>query len=228
MESQAPKIIEALKDKASLKQGIYQSTKAVFEQMKQIAEKLSKSLAETFSTVDSRVIIEYRDINEFEFQLKFSGDVLMFTMHTNVTTLLDEHIVLKSPYVMEDTHRGYFGSVMVYNYMADSVKYNRLQDLGYLVARMMLNKDGHFYIEGVRQLNFLHPDIAQNKVTPQLLQTFIESTMLLAIEQDLVAPNYQDIMVAPLGAKLANQGLNTGSKVGFASVAMGRPQAKAE
>jgi hypothetical protein len=43
---------------------------------------------------------------------------------------------------------GYFGVVNVYNFLSDSFRYNRERDLGYLVARIFLNKEGHFFVQG--------------------------------------------------------------------------------
>ena len=34
--------------------------------------------------VDERIVIEYKDSGEFEAQLRVSGDLLVFQMHSNV------------------------------------------------------------------------------------------------------------------------------------------------
>jgi hypothetical protein len=214
-ESRYPQIVAALAEKACLKQSISRSTRTVFDAMKSITARLAQQLAEEMRVIDGTVEIDFKELSAYEFQLRFANDVLMFTLHTNVAALDAAHILLKNPYVAEDPHRGYFGAILVYNYMADSVRFNRLQDPGWLVGRMLLNKDSHFYVEGIRHLNFLHPDIAQNQVTEGLLREFVESTILLAIEQDLVAPGYPEIQVVPLGVKLATQVVSSGTKVGF-------------
>lgn len=208
-------IVAALSEKASLKQLIYRNTKEVFSNLKVVAETLANELSSRLAGIDKSVEIEYQEVNEFEFRIKFSGDLLMFTMHSNIIAFNPEHILSKSPYIQENYHRGYFGTIMVYNFMADSVKYNRLNDPGYLVARMMLNGEQHFYIEGVRQLNFLYPDIAQNAINSDILRLFVESVMLVSMNNDLVAPAYQDIQLIPLGKKLANQMVFGGEKLGF-------------
>lgn len=215
MKTHIDKIVGALKSKACVKQDIYHNTLAVFGRMKSIAEALTDVLSAQFEGIDKKVQISYREVNEFEFHLKFSGDLLMFTMHSNVTTFGKDHVLFKSPYIQEDPNRGYFGQIMVYNFMADSLKYNRLNDPGYLIARMMLNLDGHFYVEGVRQMTFLYPDISLNMITDEIMRNFIESAMLLAIAQDLYLPRYQDVQIVPLGKKIQNQMVHGGNKVGF-------------
>lgn len=215
MEDQTPKIIEALKNRACVKQKIYRNTYELFSEMKRVCEKLIDELATQFEEFDTSVIIAFRDVNHFEFQVKFSGDMLVFTMHSNVITFPETHILFKSPYIQEDEQRKYFGHIMVYNFMADSIKYNRLEDQGYLLARLLLNHEKKFFIEGVRPLNFLYPDIAQNDIDEGVIRSFIQSSMLAAIHTDLQAPPFQKIQVIPLGKKIANQMISGGEKVGF-------------
>lgn len=214
METQFEEIITALTEKAVLKQSIFRSTFAVFQMTKAIAADVAKRLAERFAAIDKTVVIEFAEEGQFEFQLKFGGDVLMFSMQTDVQTFGEEHILIKSAYVQENPQRGFYGTMTVYNFMADSVKYNRLNDAGYLLARMMVNFEGHYYIEGMRQMNFLHPDIAENVMSEAVLREFIQSAILLAVEQDLYAPAYQDVQVIPLALKLQDQ-MAGAEKVGF-------------
>lgn len=214
METQFESIVEALREKAVLKQHIFRSTIAVFQMMRVMTEDIANRLTAKFAEIDKSVVIDCTEESQFEFQIKFGGDVLMFSMQTNVQTFGAEHILSKSPYIQENAHRGYYGTITVYNFMADSVKYNRLNDAGYLLGRMMINCDGHYYIEGLRQLNFLHPDIASNVVTEDVLRGFIESAILTAIDQDLYAPAFQDVQIIPLALKLQDQ-MAGAAKVGF-------------
>lgn len=204
-----------MSDRASIKQLIYRNSLAVFGEMKKLAAELANEVARRIVLVDKSVMVEFVDVSEFEFRLKFSGDLLIFTMHSNIIAFPPEHVLSASPYIKEDYHRGFFSTIMCYNFMADSVKYNRLNDPGYLLGRILLNYEGHFYIEGVRQLNFLYPDIAQNIVSHDILMDFIQSNMLTAIQTDLLAPDFQAIQLTALGDMLANQMVFGGKKLGF-------------
>ena len=44
--------------------------------------------------------------------------------------------------------------INIYNFLSDSFVYDRERDLGYLVARVFLNKEGHFFVQGKKQLGF--------------------------------------------------------------------------
>lgn len=215
METKLDRILTALADRASVKQLIYRNTLVVFGEMKQLAASLANEVANRIVLVDKSVMVEYLEVSEFEFRLKFSGDLLIFTMHSNVMAFPPEHVLSASPYIREDYHRGFFGSIMCYNFMADSVKYNRLNDPGYLLGRILLNYEGHFYIEGVRQLNFLYPDIAHNLINRDILMDFIQSNMLTAIQSDLLSPDFHSIQLTALGEMLANKMVYGGKKLGF-------------
>ncbi|MFM2376969.1 MAG: hypothetical protein RLZZ165_2066 [Bacteroidota bacterium] len=214
MEDKFEEIVATLSDKAALKQHIHRSTVRVFQMLKTIAADMEQKLSERVAGIGHSVQTEFTEEGEFEFQLKLGEDVLMFSMLPNILTLGEGHVLSKSAYIQEDPHRGFFGMITIYNFMADSVRYNRLNDAGYLLARMMVNGEDHYYIEGIRQLYFMHPDIGANVVNEANLRELVQSAILLAVEEDLQAPTFQDIQVVPLSLKLQDQMAGT-EKVGF-------------
>ena len=209
-------IFEQLKTKSCLKQKTYSAITDVFVNMRNEAQKLAVELSDRIEEVDSSVKVEFTDVSEFEFHLKFSGDMLVFVKQTNIVTFPDEHPVVQNDYVKEDPDRRYFGHIMVYNFLADSIKLNRLQDPGYLLARLLVNSEGHFFAEGVSQLNFLFTDIISNIINEQWIRLLIEKAVSVAIDIDLIAPNYPDISSVTLGQKMSNTELmGRGEKIGF-------------
>lgn len=214
-DSKVPQIINLLKHKACTKQFVYRQTIEIFKRLKKIAADISNVIDHEIQAVDKTVDVEYINVSDFEFQIKFSGDLLVFSMHSNVVTFPNEHVLQKNPYILQDPTRGFFGAIVAYNFLADSLKYNRMMDPGYLLARMFLNKEEHFYIEGVRQLHFLHPDISQNVLTDEILRNFIESTMLASLEEDSEMPNFEKERVISVQQKLSKTMLGNIQKVGF-------------
>ena len=156
--------MKGLKQKSTTKQIIYRNTKETFEQLRVVAAAIVDELSRKITEVDSSVIIEYRNVNDFEFHIKFSGDLLIFVMHSNVITFPDDHELMSNHYVEEDFRRRFFGHIMAYNFMADSIKYSRMNDPGYLLARFLVNVENHFYLEGVTQLDLPYTDIADNVI----------------------------------------------------------------
>ncbi|HEX9650133.1 MAG TPA: hypothetical protein VGA21_06210 [Cyclobacteriaceae bacterium] len=205
-----------LKIKAGVKQLSYRNVKQSFEMLRTEAISIVQELSESIRPDDTSIHVEYKDQGEFEFHVKFSGDLLIFMMHTNIITFDGEYHLLKSDYISEKENRKYFGHIMIYNFMADSLKYNRLEDPGYLVARMLVNCENHFMIEGVKPLNFLFPEIKANKVSAPMLRYFIEKAMIAAIDNDLIAPPYPKLKTISLFEKVnQNQELGRGQKIGF-------------
>src|SRR5687768_4450585 len=121
MEDKIEVIFEGLKQKSTTKQIIYRNTKDTFDQLRVVAAEIVDQLSRKITEVDSSVIIEYRNVNDFEFQIKFSGDLLIFVMHSNVITFPDDHELMSNPYVEDDFRRRFFGHIMAYNFMADSI-----------------------------------------------------------------------------------------------------------
>lgn len=215
MEDRLDAIFEGLKQKSTAKQAIYRNTKEIFEKLRAISKDLVKRLSQRISPLDSNVVIEYRDVNDLEFHIKISGDLLIFVMHSNIVTFPDDFDLMKSEYVEADFKRRFFGHIMAYNFMADSIKYNRMNDPGYLLGRLLINIENHYYLEGVDQLNLEDQDIAKNTVTDESLLLMVESALIAAVNNDLMAQDLDEIRKMTVKQKLDNQQLSRTQKVGF-------------
>ena len=208
-------IFEGLKQKSTAKQAIFRNTQAAFDCLRLVTQELVVELAHKLTGLDASVVIEYRSINDMEYHIRFSGDLLVFVMHSNVVTFADDYGPMSSAYVGEDFRRRFFGHIMAYNFMADSIKYQRLNDPGYLVGRLLVNIDNHYYLEGVQQLELPDNDMSDTPVTPEAMRLFVESAMIAAVNNDLIAPPLPEIQKISVKQKLENQQVSRGSKVGF-------------
>ena len=209
-------IAQGLSSKASAKQAIYRSTQAAFDLLRQVSQELCLELTQKITTsVDASVRIEYYPVNGMEFHIRFSGDLLVFVMHSNIVTFPDNFGPMTTPYVAADFRRRFFGHIMAYNFMADSIKYQRLNDPGYLLGRLLVNIDSHYFLEGVQQLELPDHDMSETPVTTESMRLFVESAMIAAVNNDLIAPPMSDIQKISVKQKLENQQVSRGSKVGF-------------
>lgn len=215
MESKLNEIYSLLSTKSSTKQFVYRNTLKVFEQFKARLKQIEADLSARISAVDTHVEIKYSEIGLFETHLKFSGDTMVMMMHTNVFDFSNEHILHKNPYIQEDPLREFCGMIQVYNFLSDSIKYNRSGDAGILVARIFVNKDNHFFIEGKRPLSFLYPDIAKGKLTEDDIGRIIEEAMLYCLKFDLTAPPIDQVAYITVDQK------------NFESYSSGTPTSKA-
>ncbi|MFD2785206.1 hypothetical protein [Hymenobacter rubripertinctus] len=208
-------IFDGLQQKSSAKQAIYRSTVATFDLLRHVSQELVVELSRRITPVDSSVVIEYRPVNDMEFHIRFSGDLLVFVLHSNIVTFADDYGPMPTKYVQADFWRRFFGHIMAYNFMADSIKYQRFNDPGYLVGRLLINIDRHYFLEGVQQLELPDNDMSDSPVTDDSLRLFVESAMIAAVNNDLVAPPMSEIQKITVKQKLENQQVSRGSKLGF-------------
>ena len=215
MEDKLEAIFEGLKQKSTTKQTIYRNTKETFDRLRECAVTIVDGLSKRITEVDSSVVIEYRNINDLEFHIKFSGDLLIFVMHSNVITFSEDYELMTTDYVEADFRRRFFGHIMAYNFMADSIKYGRMNDPGYLLARLLINFENHFHLEGVTELDLPYTDIAEDEINDEVLRLFIESAMIASVNNDLMAPDIDDIKKITVKQKMENQQVSRGQKLGF-------------
>ena len=208
-------IFDGLKQKSAAKQAIYRNTQAAFDCLRLVSQELVLELTRKLTPLDSSVLIEYRSINDMEFHIRFSGDLLVFVMHSNIVTFPDDYGPMPGKYVEADFRRRFFGHIMAYNFMADSIKYQRLNDPGYLVGRLLVNIENRYFLEGVQQLELPENDMSDNPITPEAMRLFVESAMIAAVNNDLIAPPLPEIQKISVKQKLENQQVSRGSKVGF-------------
>ncbi len=219
-EEKDPKelILKMLKDKACLKQDIFQNTVQTFKELKIVLSDVIDEVRDTFAEKDSRVRLEYKDKGDYEAQITIGGDVLHFYMHTNVFKFESTNSLWRTSYLEEDLSRGYVGVINIYNFLADSIKYNRMHDSGYLIARIFINKDDHFLVQGKRQLGFLYNDFTNAALTQEGLEGIVQSAILYTLDFDLFTPPYQDVQEVSVQAiEAVSQHLNikTGKRLGF-------------
>jgi hypothetical protein len=211
-------IIETLSNKASLKQNIYDNTLEVFDQLKEVLHEITTDINLNIKGLDKRVKLEYIDRGKFDAEMRMAGDVLFFSMHSNIFEFDRDHSVWKLSYVEEDKMRSYCGIINVYNFLSDSFKYNRFDDLGYLIGRIFVNKDMHYFVEGKRQMGFLYSNFGSAIIDKVALRKIVETSMLYTLEFDLLVPPYDNVKIASVAQvteKMANSKLQTGKRLGY-------------
>lgn len=211
-------IISMLKDKAQLKQKIFDNTLETFELIKRLLKEITKEYNQEISGDDKRVGLVYKDRGQFEAELKVAGDLLVFSMHSNIFEFDRDHNIWKLGYVSNDKTNSYCGMLNIYNFLYDSFKYHRLEDLGYLITRMFINKDNHFFVEGKRQIGYLYNNFESSIINEKDIKEILKSAILYSLEFDLLVPPYDHVKiasVAQLNEKMEFSKLRTGKRLGF-------------
>jgi len=218
MNSKINQIQELLCQKSAIKQQVFRLTQTIFRDLKMALRNKENELTPSLSVNAPNVEVKYSDKGDFEAHLKFGGDTLVFMMHTNIFDFDESHFINQSNYMKVDKMREFCGMIQVYNFLSDSIKYNREHDIGYLIARIFINKEQHFFIEGKRPLSFLYKDLEKNVISEAVLNIIVEETMLFCLNFDLMAPpvdavNY--ISVEQKNMLSHSSGMPTGKRLGF-------------
>ena len=210
------RIQELLENKAAWKQDIFEDTKRQFECFR---KHIHQEIAQLRMKVkDERVRVYAVDKGDFEIQIFIGSDVIVYHMHTNVFKLPDENPHWKTEYIAQDKERGYFGIINIYNFLADSYLKNRMNDVGYLIGRIFINKEEHFMVEGKGQLGFLFRDLQQSQLTEAIVTNIIHVSFVYALEFDLFTPPYDVVAKVSVSQMLEmqnNDKLTTGKRLGF-------------
>ena len=211
-------LFQALKKKALLKQEIYEKTLKVFEDFKSLAEPLPREYHSRNPNLRYPVLMEYRDRGPFEFELKFGGDILIFMMHTNIFEFPRDHEVMRTSYIKEDPNRSYCGIIQIFNFLNDSFKYNRINDAGYLIGRIFINREHHYFIEGKREIGLLYNNFNTARINRTSIGGILRSAMMYTINFDLLTPdfnNVKEVTVAEMQDTIDRMTIKTGKRLGY-------------
>ena len=205
-------------EKSQLKQQIYKSTKEVFEIFRSTTREIIQLFQEQNKQQQSNIRFDFADRGDFEFQVSFGGDMLIFMMHTNIFEFSRDHQVMKTPYIREDSRRSYCGIIHIYNFLADSFLYCRDNDLGYLIGRVFINNEKHAFIEGKRELGMLYNNFNTSIIDKASVQKIIESAIEYTTNFDLLTPPYDEVKLVSVGEmrlELDKKSIVTGKRLGF-------------
>lgn len=205
-------------DKGSLKQKVYNNTLNTLNLVKKVLSGLETEYNEEKINSEFKIPFEYKDKGEFEAEIKFAGDVLVFMMHTNVFEFPKDHFIQNTSYVKEDHSRSFCGIINIFNFLGDSLKYRRINDIGYLIGRIFINVDNHFYIDGKRELRLLPNNFVDTLISEEKVKEIIESSIRYTIGFDLLVPPYdqiKEVTVHEILSTLDAMTMKTGKRLGF-------------
>ena len=94
-----------------------------------------------------------------------------------------------------------------------------MDDMGYLIGRIFINKEMHYYIEGKQELGLLFNNFGKNVFTPETARNIIESAVRYTVNFDLLTPPYDDMKQLTVAGLVQmqeeNKTLATAKRMGF-------------
>ena len=204
--------------KGEMKHDIYYSTIDTFGLFRNVSKDIIAQLKERNKHTDKDMRFDFIDRGDFEFEIRFASDTLVFMMHTNIFEFSRNHEVMKSAYIREDPERSYCGVIQIYNFLTDSFLYQRDSDLGYMIGRVFINKEKHYFIEGKRELGMLYNNFNTSTISEESVQNIVESAIEYTTNFDLLTPPYDEVKVVSVGEIRNNfdkKSLVTAKRLGF-------------
>jgi hypothetical protein len=211
-------ILKLLKEKSATKQLIYRNTKEVFDDLVVSLKSKEKSLTSLLKNEVENVELEFKSNGLFDVQLKFAGDTLLFHMHSNIFDFPPTHEIFKSKYINLDKTRSFCGVINIYNFLSDSLKYNRLNDEGVLIGRIFINKEKKFFVEGDEDLGSLFKEFSKREINSESIEEIINACMIFTLNFDLCSPNFNDVRLVSVHHLLTmsmNQKIKTSKRLGY-------------
>ncbi|MGE5424344.1 MAG: hypothetical protein ACM3N9_03205 [Syntrophothermus sp.] len=211
-------LFNAIITKASLKQDVYSETLTVFNKMKAESHSMVTAYQQANPGNGHRIPFEFSDHGPFEFEIKFGGDVLIFFMHSNIFDFSRDHEVMRSQYIRDDKNRSYCGIIHIFNFLADSFRYNRINDLGYLIGRVFVNREKHYFIEGKREIGQLYNNFATSVMDDEAVLSIISSAIRYTLNFDLLTPPFdslKEVSVMEMKNTIDSIQIRTAKRLGY-------------
>src|SRR4030043_2180419 len=211
-------ILDTLTGKSTVKQVIYDVVLETFGMVKEVLHDIESRYNSQLEQADKRVLLEFQDNGLFSAQIKAASDILIFSMHSNIFQFDRDHHIWKTSYVSADHSNAYCGIINIYNFLADSFKYNRLADLGYLIGRIFINKEMRYFVEGKRQLGFFYNNFGKEVLDKNTLENIANLAINYSLEFDLLVPPYDAIKiinVEQISQRIQFSLMKTGKRLGF-------------
>ena len=210
-------IISTLMDKNLVKQQVQDNLAQTFSLLKEALTELTEEYNQSLSSSKSNFQVEL-NCGHSECELSYSTEMLIFNSQHNVFEFDKSHPIWTNSYVQDNPLNAFTGIINIFNFLSDSYKNNRYEDLGYLIARIFINRDMHYFVEGKRQLGFLYNDFANSKINKQEIKNIAESAILYSLDFELLVPIYDDISIVSVEQmkdKVNKSRVQTGKRLGF-------------
>ncbi|MBN1111300.1 MAG: hypothetical protein JXA53_00100 [Bacteroidales bacterium] len=211
-------IVNILKTKTESKLKALDNTQKVMGWLNETIINIAKECNSLLTDSDSRIKLKATNRTKQDCELQVADELLVFNMHSNVFEFDRDHNIWKMPYAKENKLSTYCGVINIYNFLADSFSLNRFDDLGYLVARVFINKDMHFFVEGKRQLGFIYNNFGTDLLTKENLKKIITTSIDYTLDFDLLVPPYETVKmatVAQINYKISTAKVTTGKRLGY-------------
>lgn len=209
-------LLKKIQEKNQLEEQVFDKVLDTFTQIESILEELVQQYTEMLQ--GTNIAVEYKKVGKYDIHFRIGSDILVFSMHPNIFVFNKDNIIWQHSYMKNDVRNAYVGQVAIYNFLSDSFLFNHPDDLGYLIARIFVNREQHYVVEGKRQLSYHNSDISECIVSKEHLNNIIERAISYVTDFDILVPPYEAVKIASVAQmkyKAQENKLQTGKRLGF-------------
>lgn len=177
-----------------VKKLVFEAYNDSFELLKQALSLLVKELNEEIKDSSRENSIEFQYGNSY-LELYFGTEVIVFSFQNALFEIDKSHSIWSHSYIQDNPLNAHVGIIHIYNFLRESYKNNQNEDLGYLIARIFINQEKHYFVEGKRQLGFLYNDFSTNTISVEDFKKIIQSAILYCLDFNMLVPPYEDVSI---------------------------------
>lgn len=207
-------IVALLRSKLDVSAVVKANVTQSFDQLAAVLQNLTNE----YNAQAGEPLFRFEKLSHNVLQLTADADTLVFMLYSDMFQFDRDHDVWKTDYMAEDPSRGFSGIISIYNFVTSSIKYNRDEDVGYLVARVFVNKERMYFVEGKRQRGTGHTSFGKRQIGEAEWRKIVETALRYSIEFDQLAPPYEHVIamnVAMLNQNVVNTKYKANKRLGF-------------
>lgn len=211
-------VVQLIKGKISLKIKLFHKAVEWFKELEEEAQNLLEDIKREVLSFNNQIKIELIKFNEFQFRIRIGGETLVVAMHSNIHQIPTYHYFWNLQYLKDNPLNGFCALIYFYNFLNDSFLYNRTEDTGELIARMYVNHEKHFFVEGKHRMDFLYTEFDKQILTRDKMKEILIQALFCSLSSDLTTPELGVVMKTTVGAIqsiIGSSYFSTGKKIGF-------------
>jgi hypothetical protein len=193
-------IVKFLQDKYLVKSQVATHLDHSFKLLYSSCKKLCNNVKDDVLKVVPTLNLDCIERNSSSFEFRFGDESLVFQKINFVLQVDKSHSIWTSSYLSDNYLNSYCGVINIYNFLTDAFRNNRMEESGYLIARIFVNHENHFFTEGKRQLGFLYNDFESSELNENSLYNICESALLYCLDFDPSVPDYELVSSITVGA----------------------------
>lgn len=144
---------------------------------------------------------KFEQTHAFECRLQVGEETLVIFLHPEIIHAQNVIPANAESYVKEDLNRLLCGMILVYTFRTESIQQNELDNPGFLLARIFINSEKHFYIEGRKPMSFLMNRFEEYEMTAEMIEDILLECISYSLQFHFYPPSFEDAFIISLGQK---------------------------